>query len=256
MIDSHCHLDDQRYADDLPQVIENAAVNGVSHIITVCSSLDEVPIITDIIQRFENVYASVGVHPEVIERTGEYFGVDDIMPFIKDNPKIVAIGETGLDFHYSTNHKDKQIQTFIGHIESSRLTGKPLCVHTRDADDDCVQILYEQYAKQPFKAVLHCFSGSEKLMKCVIDLDFYYSFGGIVTFDKSGITQNACKTMPLNRLLLETDGPYLAPPPYRGKRNEPAYTKIIAEAIAKIRGLTLGEIDEITTKNTRKLFSI
>jgi TatD DNase family protein len=253
LIDSHCHLNFPDFADDLDAVLVRAKENGVDVMLSINTQLSEAKDIQAIADRYPQVYCSVGVHPH---DAADYAG-DALLAQIKalaHHPKVVGIGETGLDYYYNKSPCDAQISSFCDHIRAAYDLDLPLIIHTRDADADTIACLKDVGQGQA-KGVFHCFSGSTNLAVLALEMGFYISLSGILTFKKSDDLRQIAKTVPLNRLLVETDAPFLAPVPHRGKRNEPAFTKHTAEVLADLKGVSYLEIAKITTDNFFTLFS-
>lgn len=254
IVDSHCHLNYPDFKEDLEQVIANAREANIGYMQTICTKLPEFPDILEIANSNKNIYCSVGVHPHEVEKHAEITAEELIS--LADNPKVIGIGETGLDYFYEHSPRELQKDAFIKHIEASRVTGKPIIVHTRDADEDTIEILQNEMKKGKFKGLIHCFSSSRFVAEEAIKMGMYVSISGIVTFKKATELQNIVKDLPLDKLLVETDAPFLAPVPKRGKRNEPAYTKYTAEFLADLKSTTYQQVAEITTRNFMDLFTI
>ncbi len=254
IVDSHCHLDFDDFAPELDEVVARAERAGVARMVTICTRVRRFDRIRAIAERFPSVYCSVGTHPH---QAGEERGIpaDEIEALANSFDKVVAIGECGLDYYYDNSPRDAQAEGFRIHIEVARRTGLPVIVHTRDADEDTAAILEEEYAKGPFTGVLHCFSGGRDLAMRAVDLGFYVSLSGIVTFKNSQALRDIVADVPLDRLLVETDAPFLAPPPHRGKRNEPAFVVHVHRVVAEVKGLTEAACAEATTANFLRLFS-
>jgi TatD DNase family protein len=252
LIDSHCHLDFPDFQDDLQGVVERAREAGLIRMITICTHIRKFDQVLAVAERYEDVYCSVGTHPHNADQELD-IAVEDIVR-LADHRKVVAIGEAGLDYFYQKSSREGQAQGLCNHIEAARQTGLPLIIHARDADDDMAALLEEEMQKGAFKAVLHCFSSGRDLAMKGLELGLYVSFSGIVTFKKSDELRAIAKDVPLERLLVETDAPFLAPQPVRGKRNEPAFTVETARVIADIHGLSYDELAEKTVANTLRLF--
>ncbi|HQV79374.1 MAG: TatD family hydrolase [Moraxellaceae bacterium] len=253
-IDSHCHLDRlhlEPYQGQLDMALHAAREQGVQHFLTVCVDLADVPTLIAIAEANSDISLSVGVHPSDVAPIDEVT-VAQLCDLAK-HPKVVAIGETGLDYYYHPELAAGQQQSFISHILASNQSGKPLIVHTRDARADTIALLREHKAQQ---GVLHCFTEDWDTAKAALDLGFYISLSGIVSFANAKDLKEVAKKIPLDRLLIETDSPYLAPVPYRGKKNEPRYLPAVAQAVADIKGLSLAEIAAITTRNFGQLFGV
>lgn len=256
LVDSHCHLDmldlSALALDTIEQVVKIAADNGVNHMLCVSVNLEDWPGMMRIVERFPNVYASVGVHPN--EREGKDPTVTELVELAR-HPKVVAIGETGLDYYYHKDDTEWQRDRFRRHIAAAKQCKKPIIVHSRDAKEDVIRILKEENAAQ-VGGVMHCFVDDWATAEQAIHMNFYISFSGIVTFRTALALKEVAKQTPLEWMLVETDSPYLAPVPHRGKTNQPAYTRNVAEHIAELRGLSLDEISVATTANFFKLFKL
>jgi len=253
LVDSHCHLDFPDFAGDLDGIVARAAAAGVGRMVTISTRIRRLPELLGIAERFENVYCSVGTHPH---NADEEDGIPaEELIALTDHPKVVAIGEAGLDNFYDHGSKDAQERGFRAHIAAARATGLPLVIHTREADADCQRILEEEVAKGPFRAVLHCYTGGRELAMKAIELGLSISFTGILTFKKSESLRELAAELPADRIMVETDSPYLAPGKFRGKRNEPAYVVEVAKVLAETRGVSLDEISRQTTENFFRLFS-
>jgi len=253
LIDSHCHLDYLARDGDLEEVIARAHAAGVDTMITICTKLTEFDGVRSIAEQHDGIYCSVGVHPHEADAEGQG-DTKRLLP-LTDHPKVVGIGETGLDYFYEHASRDQQRRSFRAHIAASRETGLPLIVHSRDADDDTAEILRDEHGQGPFPGVIHCFTAGPDLAKTALELGLYISISGIVTFRKADELRDIVRDIPMERLLIETDAPYLAPEPKRGKRNEPAFVAHTAAAVAKIKGISTKELTRITTDNTRRLFN-
>jgi len=253
LIDSHCHLDFPSLIEDLEGVLERAAAAGVERMVTICTKLSEFERVRDIAERHERVYCSVGIHPH--EAAAEKaVSAEELVAFAA-HPKVVGIGESGLDFYYNASPREAQERQFRTHIAAARASGLPLIVHARDADAEMAVILRAEMEQGAFGCVMHCFSSGPALAEAALQLGFYLSLSGILTFKNAeGLREIAAKA-PLDRLLLETDAPYLAPVPLRGKRNEPAFVRHTAERLAEIKGLELAEVARRTTANFDRLFA-
>lgn len=253
LVDSHCHLDFEDFADDLDGVVARANDAGVTHMVTISTRVRRHPTLLAIAERFPNVYCSVGTHPH---QADEERGISaDELIAMTTHPKVVAIGEAGLDYFYQHGSREAQEEGFRTHIAAARATGLPLVIHTRDADEDTARILKEEMAKGPFPAILHCFTGGRDLALKGVELGLYVSFSGILTFKKSDALRAIAAELPADRLLVETDAPFLAPGIHRGKRNEPAFVVETAKVLADARDVTYEEIARQTTENFFRLFS-
>jgi len=253
LVDSHCHLDFPSLGEDLDGVMARAEAAGVGAMVTICTRVDHFAGILDIAERFENVYCSVGLHPHNAAQEADLETARLIE--LAGHDKVVGIGETGLDFHYDKSPRDVQAELFRRHIAAARQTGLPLIVHSRAADAEMTAILRDEYEKGAFPGVMHCFSSGPELARAALDLDFYISFSGIVTFNKAEEVRAVAAETPLNRLLVETDAPYLAPVPHRGKDNEPAFVAHTANKLAALRGLSSAEMTHQTSANFFRLFT-
>ncbi|WP_315539876.1 TatD family hydrolase [Eikenella corrodens] len=249
LIDSHCHLNFPDLAQRLPEVLANMAEAGVDKAITISVSRQSFEEVHAIAQNHPNIYATVGIHPDDPE--AEEFSLEELLERAA-RPKVVAIGETGLDYHWCKGDLAWQHQRFALHIEAANRSGLPLVVHTRDAAEDTMRLLREH---QAHAGVIHCFTEDVNTAKLALDLGFYISFSGIVTFKNATAIQEAARYVPLDRLLVETDAPYLAPVPKRGKPNEPAYVRHTAAFVAQLRGDSLENIAQATTANCLRLFN-
>jgi len=257
LIDSHTHLDDARYDGDREAVLSRAQQAGVETFITIGCDLATSKAAIDLASRYPFVYATIGVHPHEVKHIGDDW-YDELRRLAK-HPKVVAYGEIGLDYHYNYSPPKLQRDRFREQIGIARDLGLPIIVHTREAQEDTIAILKEERA-QKVGGVFHCFSGDAWLAKDALDLGFFLSFSGVITFQNATMLRDILKTVPMDRLLIETDCPYLTPVPHRGKRNEPAYVRHVAEKIAEIRAerdaVTAEEIGVITSQNARRLFKI
>ena len=255
LIDSHCHLDYlERDGRDLAEIVATAQRAGVERLVTICTKVTEFERVRAIAERFEPVTCSVGIHPHEAGAEPET-STEQLVDWAQ-HPKVVGIGETGLDYFYEHSPRDAQQKSFRAHIRAARATGLPLIVHTRDADEDTIAILREEAEEGgPFPGVIHCFSSSKWLGEEAVKLGLYISISGILTFKKAEELRDAVRDLPLDRLLVETDAPYLAPVPKRGKQNEPAYVVHTAAALAELKGVSEAELAEVTTRNFRTLFA-
>ncbi|UYO47177.1 TatD family hydrolase [Rhodopseudomonas palustris] len=252
LVDSHCHLDFPDFADDLAGIVARAEASGVGRMVTISTRVKKLPDLVAIVERFPNVYCSVGTHPH---HADEEDGITtEELVKLAQHPKVVAFGEAGLDYFYEMGSRPAQERGFRAHIAAARETGLPLVIHTREADEDCGKILEEEMGKGAFRAVLHCYTGGRDLAMKAIDLGLMISFTGILTFKKSQTLRDLAAELPADRVMVETDSPYLAPGKYRGKRNEPAYVVETAKVLAEVRGVSLDEIARQTTENFFRLF--
>jgi TatD DNase family protein len=252
LVDSHCHLDFDDFRDRLPAVLSNMAGAGVSHALCISVTLTDFPRVLALAERYPNLYATVGVHPDYPDE--REVRTEDLIR-LADHPKIVAIGETGLDYYRLTGDLEWQRQRFRAHIRAARATGKPLVIHTRSAAEDTLRIMREERAGES-GGVMHCFTETLEVARAAVDLGFFVSFSGIVTFRNAAALREVAKALPLDRILVETDSPYLAPVPHRGKVNEPAFVRHVAEGVAAARGVTLEVVAEATTANFFRLFKL
>jgi len=252
LVDSHCHLDFPDFAEERADIVARALAAGVERMVTISTRVRQFPTILEIAETYEPVYCSVGTHPH---NAGEESDVTaDQLVKLAGHPKVVAIGEAGLDYFYDKAPRDAQARSFRAHIDAARRTGLPLVIHARDADDDMAAILEEESGKGAFPFILHCFSSGRALAEAGVKLGGYVSFSGILTFKKSEELREIAASLPLDRLLVETDSPYLAPVPFRGKRNEPPYVAHTAKVLAETLAMSSDEIARITTDNFFRLF--
>ena len=251
MIDSHCHLDHEQINSDLSNVIKRSKDVGIEKLLTISTSFESFKKIKDIITEDEIIFGTIGIHPH--ETDNNEISVDEIVKNFNENPKIIGIGETGLDFYYNNSDKEKQIKSFKKHIEASIKTNSPLIIHSRNAEDETFEIL-NQYHDKKLKILMHCFTGSKNFAERLLKLNAFFSASGIITFKNSLDLQETFKFLPLDKILIETDSPYLAPVPNRGKKNEPSFLSFTAQKLADIKELTKQEITKITTTNFNKLF--
>lgn len=252
LIDSHCHLDDPRYGEDLDAVLGRARGAGVGAMVTICTRLSEFPAVRAIAEAHDDLWCTVGVHPHNAAEEG----IDDpaeVVP-LTDHPKVVGIGETGLDFHYDNSPRPDQRASFARHIEACQETGLPLIVHTREADAETIQFLRDGTAGGRLRGVIHCFSTSRELAEKAVEFGFYISLSGIVTFNPADELRDIVRDLPLDRILVETDAPYLTPVPKRGRLNEPAFVAYTAAKVAEVKGLAPEELARRTTENFYRLF--
>jgi TatD DNase family protein len=253
LVDSHCHLDFPDFAAELDAIMARAQAAGVGHMVTISTRVRRHAQVLAIAERFPNVTCSVGTHPHHAHEELD-ITVADLVERAR-HPKIVAIGEAGLDYHYDNSPRAAQEQGFRTHIAAARATGLPLVIHAREADDHVARILEEETGQGAFPAVLHCFTGGPELARRALALGASISFTGIVTFKNSADLREIARSVPADRFLVETDAPYLAPLPYRGKRNEPAYVVEVAKVLAQVRGVSFEEICRQTTENFFRLFA-
>lgn len=252
LVDSHCHLDRLgKSGKELDEVIDFAVKRGVEHFLCVSVSVKDYPEMVEKVAAYPQVSVSCGVHP-LHQEDAESYSV--LLETARD-PKVVAIGETGLDYYYSEDTKEVQLKSFVDHIKVANELGKPLIIHTRDAREDTIRLLKEHKAEHT-SGVLHCFTESLEMARAAIELGFYISISGIVTFKSATELQEVVKNIPLDRLLIETDSPWLAPVPYRGKQNQPGYVLEVAEFVAQLKGVSADELARVTTENFYNLFPL
>lgn len=253
IVDSHCHLDFQDFDEERADIVARAVEAGVGKMVTICTKLKNELQVREIAEKFNPVYYAAGTHP--MSAADEPMATVEQLVALAQHPKFVGIGETGLDYHYTADSAEVQKTSLAIHINAARETGLPLIIHSRAADEDMANILEAAYAKGPFDCVMHCFSSGPELARRTLDLGFYLSMSGIATFPKSQELRDIFAAAPLDRVLVETDSPYLAPKPFRGKRNEPAYTAHTAAVGAEVFGISLDDFAKATTDNFHCLFS-
>lgn len=255
LVDSHCHLDFKDYGPDLEPVMARAAASGIKAFLNICTTLEDADPVLATAEKYPNVFASVGIHPHEAGPTLETLPLSKLKTWLLDrtaHPKVIALGETGLDFHYSHSPHDIQETVFKTHIEVAQETGLPLSIHTRAASEKTIELL--RPAQGTITGVIHCFSETQWLADQSLSLGFYLSLSGIITFKKADALRDVVKTIPLERLLVETDAPFLAPMPHRGHRNEPAYMLETVKTIAELKGVSIETVAEATTHNFKVLF--
>ena len=252
LVDSHCHLDFPDLAGETEPILARARAAGVNRVVTICTRLKNEPMVRAIAEAHAGVFYAAGTHP--MSAHEEPLATVEELVALARHPKFVGIGETGLDYHYTADSKALQQTSLRLHIEAAQETGLPLIIHARDADEDMETILAEGMARKPYACVMHCFSSGPRLAEAALEMGFTLSISGIAAFPKSGALREIFARAPLDRLILETDSPYLAPPPHRGKRNEPAYVAHTARAMAPLFGLGLQEFAALTTANFDRLF--
>lgn len=254
LVDSHCHLDFPDFADERDAIIERARAAGVGTMVTISTRVAKFDQVREVAEAYPDVFCSVGTHPH---NAGEETDVTtEMLVDLARHPKVVAIGEAGLDYHYDYSPREAQAEGFRRHIAAARETGLPLVIHAREADEDVARILKTAHDEDgPFPAILHCFSSGRSLAMTGVELGLYVSFSGILTFKTAEEIREVARDVPADRLLVETDAPYLAPVPFRGKRNEPAFVAKTADVLADVRGVSSEEIAAITTDNFFRLFS-
>jgi len=253
LVDSHCHLDFPEFADDFAGVMSRAQEAGVGLMLTICTHLSRFPRVLALAERYDNVYCTVGIHPH--EAASETPVTAEHLVELAQHPKVVGFGETGLDYFYEHSPRERQIESFRAHIEAARRTQLPIVIHTRDADEDMIAILAAETEKGPFPGLVHCFSSSRELGEKAVQLGLYISLSGIITFKKSEELRAIATDLPLERLLVETDAPFLAPVPHRGKRCEPAFVAQTAAQLAELKGVAPSELARRTSENFFALFT-
>ena len=252
LVDSHCHLDFPDFGDDLDGIVARAEAAGVERIVTISTRVRRIAALQAIAERFANVYCSVGTHPHQADEE-DGITADELIALTR-HPKTVALGEAGLDYFYDNSSREAQERGFRAHIAAARVTGLPLVIHTREADEDCGRILDEEMEKGPFRAVLHCYTGGRDLAMKAIAHGLSISFTGILTFKNSQAIRDIAAELPADRIMVETDAPFLAPGKFRGKRNEPAFVVETAKVLADVRGVSFEEIARQTTDNFYRFF--
>ena len=252
MIDSHCHLDHEPLFSDLANIIQRSKNAGIKKLLTISTSLESFARIKDIVARDEMIYGTIGVHPH--ETNEEFVNSEIIVKNFNENSKIIGIGETGLDFYYNNSDKDKQIKSFNEHIKASIETNSPLIIHSRNAEEDTFDIL-NNYKDNNLKILMHCFTGSKQFAEKLLKLNAFFSASGIITFKNSIELQETFKFLPSDKILIETDSPFLAPVPNRGKKNEPSFIEYTASKLSELRNISKSEIIKITSNNFNQLFS-
>ena len=253
LVDSHCHLDFPDYAGHVAEVVARARAAGVTVCVSIGTELKRFPGVRAVAEQFPDIWCSVGVHPHEAEK--ELLSDPSLLLAETSHPKVVAIGETGLDYFYEHAPRGSQTENFRAHIAAGRQARLPVIVHTRDADDDTIAVLEDEMGKGAFTGLIHCFTGTQRLADAALALGFYISVSGIATFKNSGALREVLKSVPLDRLLVETDAPYLAPMPHRGKTNEPAFVVHTARMLAELKGISEAELAAATTENFFRLFT-
>ena len=253
MIDSHCHLDHDPLLENLTEVIARSKEIGITKLLTICTTLESFENIKAIIEKDKMIYGTYGIHPH--EAKNNQVDKQTIIRSVNENAKIIGIGETGLDFFYNYSDRERQISSFIEHIEASIELNKPIIIHSRDAEKETFEIL-NSYKNRNLKILMHCFTGSLEFSKKLQTLDAFFSASGIITFKNSIDLQNTFKTIPLEKLLIETDSPFLAPIPMRGKKNEPSFIKYTLKKLSTLKETTIDKMSIITTDNFNKLFNL
>lgn len=253
LIDTHCHLDFPDFASERDDVVARAKAAGVGRMITISTFVSRYDRYREIAEAYDNVWFTIGTHPHQAHEDPEA-SVEDLVR-LSAHPRCIGIGEAGLDYHYDKAPRETAARVFRTHIAAARETGLPLVIHARDADEDVAAILRDEMGKGVFKALLHCFTASRMLAETGLELGLYVSFSGVVTFKNSEELRAIAKDVPLDRILVETDAPFLAPVPYRGKRNEPAYVASTAAVLAEVKGMSADDMAAASTQNALRLFS-
>ena len=253
MIDSHCHLDHEPLHENLSEVINRSKDIGITKLLTICTTIESFENIKTIVEKDKIIYGTYGIHPH--ETVNNNVDKQTIVRSVNENEKIIGIGETGLDFFYNYSDRERQINSFKVHIEASIELNKPIIIHSRDAEKETFDIL-SSYKNKKLKILMHCFRGSLEFSKMLLTLDAFFSASGIITFKNSIELQNTFKTIPLEKLLIETDSPFLAPIPMRGKKNEPSFIKYTLEKLSTLKGITVEKMSKITTDNFNRLFNL
>ena len=250
MIDSHCHLDHEPLVDNIKEVLSRCKKEGINKVLTISTTLSGFPKILEIVDKDEMIFGTFGIHPH--ETDTDQLSKDEIIKKIKSNDKIIGVGETGLDFYYNNSDKDKQIESFKNHINAALDLDIPLIVHSRNAELETYEILKNSH--NSLKILMHCFTGSLPFAIKLMEFNTYFSASGIITFKNSTDLQNTFKELPLERLLIETDSPFLAPEPMRGKKNEPSFVRYTLKKLSELKDIDTQELDKITTDNFNRLF--
>jgi len=254
LVDSHCHLDFSDFKEDISLVMQRAEQSGIGIMQTICTRLSKFPDVLALTLRRDNLYCSIGIHPHNVEDEPE-FRTEEVIKKIDANGKIIGVGETGLDYFYENSPRELQRSSFVAHIDVARNTGLPVIIHSRDADKDTIQILIEETEKGHFPGLIHCFTSGRNLAKAALDCGLSISLSGIITFKNAAELRAVAREIPIDRLLLETDSPFLAPIPCRGKRNEPSFLRHTAVFVAKMLEIDMNLLETQTTKNFHNLFS-
>lgn len=253
IVDSHCHLDDERFGNEpLENILARAAEAGVKYIQTISTTKADFEVIQPLAEKHKNLFCSFGIHPHYVDK--DFLELEEILEKAS-RPKVIGIGETGLDYYYDNAPRELQKQSFRNHLEAARILNLPVIIHTRDAEEDTMKILDEALAKGPLKLLFHCFTANSTLADYAIEKGIYLSASGIITFKNAESIRESFKKAHLDKILVETDAPYLAPIPHRGERNEPAFTRHVLEKLSEIKGLTPKEVADATTHNFFELFS-
>ena len=252
MIDSHCHLDHEPLLKNINDIIKRSKEVGLTKLLTICTTLESFEKIKTIIKKDQMIYGTYGIHPHETEK--DQIKKQTIIQEVKTNNKIIGVGETGLDFYYNHANKTRQIDSFKAHIEAAITLKKPIIIHSREAEEETFNIL-NSYKKSDLKILMHCFSGSLEFSKKLLTLDAFFSASGIITFKNSIDLQKTFQSIPLEKLLIETDSPFLAPIPMRGKKNEPSFIKYTLDKLSNLKNITVERMSDITTNNFHKLFN-
>jgi TatD DNase family protein len=253
LVDSHCHLDFPQFESRMDEIRANMEIQGVSHALCISVNLSDFPKVRQLAESYPNFYASVGVHPDQEPQSPGAAATEEILIELASHPKVLAIGETGLDYHWHKDAPEWQRERFRTHIRAARACGKPLVVHTRDSAADTLRVMREEGADKT-GGVMHCFTETLEVAEAAMEMDFFISFSGIVTFKNAKSIHAVAKAVPLERMLVETDSPFLAPVPHRGQTNQPSYTRHVAEEIALLKGISLEDVATATTQNFFHLF--
>ncbi|MDB3885573.1 TatD family hydrolase [Candidatus Pelagibacter sp.] len=253
MIDSHCHLDQEPLFKNIIDIVNRSKEKGITKLLTICTTLDSFEKIKTIVEKDKMIYGTYGIHPH--ETENDQIDKETIIKTVKQNKRIIGVGETGLDFFYNHSNKNRQISSFKAHIEASIDLNRPIIIHSRNAENETFDIL-NSYNRNDIKILMHCFTGSLEFSKKLLALGAFFSASGIITFKNSTDLQNTFKNIPLEKLLIETDSPFLAPVPMRGKKNEPSFIRFTLEKLASLKKITNEDMSRITTNNFNKLFNI
>lgn len=251
LVDSHCHLDFESLYENLPAVLSNAKECGVDTILTIATNRSNINIVKDISKNNTNIWCSVGIHPHSV--ISDYLTYKQLLQ-LSNHSKVVGIGETGLDYYYNYSPKNTQVESFLVHCQAAKKSNLPIIIHNRNSDTDMIHLLQAESGAGQLRGVVHCFTSSKELARVALDLGFYISFSGIVTFKNSDAVRDIARYVPEERILVETDAPYLSPEPHRGKKNQPAYVKHTAQFVAELRKMTFNQLSELTTNNFFNLF--
>ena len=251
MIDSHCHLDHEPLLSNLNEVIKRSKDVGIKKLLTISTSVESFLRIKEIIKKDEIIYGTIGIHPHETERNS--ISSEQIVKYFNENKKIIGVGETGLDFYYNNSDKEKQISSFKKHIDAAIQLNTPIIVHSRNAENETLEI-FKEYKDEKLKILMHCFTGTKKFAEELMSFNTIFSASGIITFKNSTELQNTFKSIPIEKILIETDSPFLAPVPMRGKKNEPSFLAFTAEKLGEIKDLPKAEIIKITSNNFNQLF--